>query len=883
MTYELRDGELRQLGAYTLDPESPRTLTTWLDSVVTVAPALIPTPESIRVELGRESIAFHRAMGRLTAAWSEVRKRPEAALKRDLWQSFLQHVYGTSVGADELFLQHTYLTIIAKALATRLLGAHPASAASLLSGEVFSDAGVTGAVESDFFDWPLLAEDGDDLTARILRLAERFQLKSVQADILKALYESLIDPEQRHDLGEYYTPDWLASWMCDQVLTSPLTQRVLDPACGSGTFLFHAVRRVLAAADANGMSNRDAIRLVAEKVVGVDVHPVAVLFARVTYLLAIGRDRLQERPPITVPVYLGDSLQWNTEAFLADREVLIEVPGGPVLSFPFSITRSPSLFDSIIDGMQRFAQEGANAGAFAAWLLGTSDLTPQDVAQLTSTYSELAALHAQNRDHIWGYVARNLSRPIWLSTTEQKADVVIGNPPWLSYRSMTASMQRRFRKESQARGVWTGGPHATTQDLSGYFFAKVVELYLRPGGRIAFVMPYATLISEGYSGFRTGRFGRLKNPALASVCFDSVWTFDERVQPLFPVPACVLFATDGDAGAVPKAVRAFKGRLPRRDASSSEALASLTAQEIIGDPSSRSAAGYADQFRQGAAFSPRMLTVVEPVTASWLGANPDLPIVRSRRSNLKKPPWINVPALEGPVEAQYLRRLYLGESIAPFRALRPAIAVVPWHADTRVLIDSSEALALGFLHVSRWLADAEAVWEKHQRSSLSLVQQLDYYGKLTTQLTSPSKKLVYASSGSQPAAALITDSSAVCDMSLYWAPLDDLDEGRYLLAILNSEIARTMVERRQARGQWGARHFAKLLAELPIPSFSRGDPLHMELAANAATAEQVAKEVPAEEGAYFVRVRERIRKALAADGVAQRMEALVQVVLGVDA
>ena len=29
--------------------------------------------------------------------------------------------------------------------------------------------------------------------------------------MLKALYESLIDPAQRHDLGESYTPDWLAA------------------------------------------------------------------------------------------------------------------------------------------------------------------------------------------------------------------------------------------------------------------------------------------------------------------------------------------------------------------------------------------------------------------------------------------------------------------------------------------------------------------------------------------------------------------------------------------------------------------------------------------------------------------------------------------------
>jgi cyclopropane fatty-acyl-phospholipid synthase-like methyltransferase len=70
-------------------------------------------------------------------------------------------------------------------------------------------------------------------------------------------------------------------------VTDPLRQRVLDPGCGSGTFLFHAVRRYLHAAAAAGTANADAILGAVSHVAGVDVHPVAVTFARVTYLLTI--------------------------------------------------------------------------------------------------------------------------------------------------------------------------------------------------------------------------------------------------------------------------------------------------------------------------------------------------------------------------------------------------------------------------------------------------------------------------------------------------------------------------------------------------------------------------------------------------------------------
>jgi len=71
------------------------------------------------------------------------------------------------------------------------------------------------------------------------RLA-RFDWSAVEQDVLKVLYENIIGAETRKRLGEYYTPDWLAHIMVTEAIATPLEQRVLDAACGSGTFLFHA-------------------------------------------------------------------------------------------------------------------------------------------------------------------------------------------------------------------------------------------------------------------------------------------------------------------------------------------------------------------------------------------------------------------------------------------------------------------------------------------------------------------------------------------------------------------------------------------------------------------------------------------------------------------
>ena len=799
-------------------------------------------------------------------------------------------MYGSAVGDDDLFFQHTYLTIVAKTMATRVVGAEMPAAADLLSGRPFQDAGIDGAVESDFFDWVLAGDGSADLIGRIARQVARFRLADVQTDVLKGLYESLIDPRQRHDLGEYYTPDWLAARICERVIDRPLEQRVLDPACGSGTFLFHAVRRFLAAADAEGLANRDALSRCCGQVLGIDVHPVAVLIARVTYLLGLGeRLRDPDRPRMSIPVYLGDSLQWNTRGFLAEREVLIEVPeGGPVLEFPFAVARDPALFDAVIKRMLALSEEEAPREALEAWLRREHGLDDHTVGVLTQTYSDLRDLRSKGQNHIWGFVARNLVRPVWLSQHSERADVIVGNPPWLAYGFMSDAIRKRFRAECQERGLWVGGRFAARQDLSAYFFARCVELYFKPNGVIAFVMPYGVMSRRQYERFLRGIFGRPRGRrhvgSVTFARFTEAWAFSDDVQNLFQVPSCVLFArlhAVGDSGKVlPASVERAVGILPKRDATPTEAEAALTwRQEPWPALPAREGATwspYHKLFREGATVRPRVLFVVQRVPAGPLGGNPAAPLVQSRRTRQEKAPWKNLAALRKPVESDFLRRLYLGESVAPFRVLAPLLAVIPWEEETKRLLDGDAAQRAGYPLLSRWLREAEGHWLEHRRRPVTLVEQLDHFGKLSGQLPGHALRVVYTTHGTLPAAGVIRDAAGVIEDTLYWFEPADVDEARYLSAILNSAGTRRRIEHLQSRGQWGARHVVKLLLELPIPRFASGNSLHRALAEAAQRAEEVAAGVPLREGEHFVRARGLIRKALAEDGISGRIDKLVE-------
>ena len=884
VSYELRDDGLRELGTYKTDTADPDGLLSWLGPAVAAGDDLEPEPEAVVRELGRQSLAWNRAVGDLRQAWAEVGVEPEPRLKRDLWAQRLELVYGQPVDRDDIFFQHTYLSVVAKTIAMHVLGLPTPDPADLLSGRPFEQAGVTGVVEADFFDWILAAPVGPDLVQRIARHVGRFRLGEVKADVLKGLYESLIDPEDRHDLGEYYTPDWLAARMCEEAIDRPLEQRVLDPACGSGAFLFHALRRLLAAADAEGLDTRTALQRCQDKVIGIDVHPVAVQIARVTYLLALGnRLRDPNRPELAIPVYLGDALQWNVRDFLADREVLIEVPDGPVLQFPYEVTRSPAQFDGVIRLMLRLSDRRQDTTNFLAALgQRLPDLDAASRSILGETYAHLHDLRVSGRNHIWGFVARNLVRPVWLSSDNQRVDVVIGNPPWLSYRYMSHATQRRFREESQRLGVWQGGNVATHQDLSAYFFARCCELYLKREARIAFVMPYAALSRRQFAGFRSGSFlvrQSLQNSVLAN--FTKAWAFDDDLQPLFPVPSCVLFAHGGQVGDLPSSVHRASGQLPRRDATPAEAKCRLSWRDMpwpaAGDDEASSP--YREKFRQGATLVPRFLCLVEHAPAGPLGAAADAPLVASRRSPQEKPPWKHLDSLSSNVERQFLRPVYLGESVAPFRLLSPPLGVIPWDPQFGLLDAASAGLA-GYSHVAAWMANAERVWNENRSSDrLSFAGQLDYYGKLTAQFPLSPLRVVYSKAGTLMVAAVVTDADALIDHKLYWADVQSLEEARYLIAVLTSETARRRVESLQSRGQWGPRDFDKVMWTLPIAEFDPANPIHTALATAGHHAEAIAAQVPLKENVYFTTARRQIRTALTGDGITGEIDSLVEKLL----
>jgi len=869
-------------------------LLTWLEGVLAVRTGVPPTPREIAARLGATSASYALDRAALAALYADHKALPTVQLKRQLWSRLLRSALGTQFpDTDDLFIEHTLLVNSAEIIAHLVLGLDVTDIqpATLLTGQRFSLAQIYGVVEQDFFDWVIEVPGGASLVKTMARRLARFDWTNVEHDVLKVLYQSVIGSETRKQLGEYYTPDWLADQVVATAVADPLNQRVVDPACGSGTFLFHAVRRYLAAAESHEVPLATALSNLTDRVLGIDLHPVAVSLARVTYLLAIGRDRLQNptRRPITVPVYLGDSIQWTQRADLfTDGHLLISTGTGnqifeDELRFPDHLLADAGWFDRLIDELATLATKPRAKGAIpsVSALYKRLAVAEKDQPAITENFKVLCRLHDEDRDHIWSYYIRNLVRPAWLSRAENRVDVLVGNPPWLSYRNMPADMQDAFHDMSEAMGLWHGKTVAPTHDLSGLFVARAAQQYLKSCGSFAFVMPNAALDRGYFKGFRSGKY---TDPAENTfVAFTGSWDL-RRLRPhFFPRGSAVLFGhrTAGSGHKLPAETERWTGRLPRTANTWAETEPYITRQPAklkISDDDSLAASPYNARFTEGTTITPRVLYFVESQPASPLGVGAGRRAVQSVRSSSEKAPWKSLPNMQGVVETEFVRPVLLGESILPYRVLRPREAVLPLHGSK--LMDSDDARLDEYPGLSEWWTKAEQTWNENRSSErLTLRERLDFRRGLTDQLPVAPLRVVYGASGMHVVAALIDTPNAVIEHSLYWGSVNSPAEGLYICAILNCPELTQLVRPFMSYGK-DERHIDKHLWKLPISVYDPTDEVHRRLSELGKLQAETVEALELDENGNFVTLRQRVREILTNHGSAEEISDIVTEMLG---
>lgn len=875
--YNLVEGSLQEVATITVGDGKPdlERLIFWLEGVLATIKGIKPTAPEIAARLGAGSSAYLLDRASLSTLYTLNRGLPSIQMKRTLWSRLLTSALGTQFeDTDDLFIEHTLLVNSAEIIAHAVLGlpVESLNPASLLSGDKFDESGIYGVVEADFFDWVLEVDRGEEFIRSLARRLGRFDWSTVDQDVLKVLYESVIGAETRKRLGEYYTPDWLAEAMVQETIAAPLEARVLDCACGSGTFLFHAIRKYIAAAEGSSLSLTELLDGITTHVIGMDLHPVAVTLARVTYLLAIGRDRLTDpsRGTIQVPVYLGDSVQWQEQQldlWTAGSLVIHTDDKAQLfaeqLRFPDTLLENAALFDQLVNELAAKASAKRPNGKVPSLSAVYQRLAiPADSRPIIdATFKTMCRLHDEGRDHIWAYYVRNLARPMWLARDTNRVDILIGNPPWLAYRHMTPEMQTVFRKMSEDRSLWAGAEVATHQDLSALFVVRAAELYLKKGGKLAMVMPNAAVDRGQYAGFRTGTYQNKDGKVFLQLEFQNTWDL-RRIRPhFFPRGASVVFGKRATTSAtMPDCTEVWTGRLTRSPQSWAHANSALTrknAQIQRVDRTSKSP--YEPFFTQGATSSPRFLFLVKEKNSTPLGLPAGKKAVVSSRSANEKAPWKDLDDVHGVIESEFVRPLVSGETLLPFRLLPSQKAVLPCSA--KELFTSDEQLDL-YPGLAAWWRQANRIWMRHRSSErLTLVERLDYQSTLRKQLPIPVLRVVYNASGMHLCASALTDRRAVVAKSLYWATVSTRDEADYLCSVLNSPATTEFARPFMSYGK-DERHFDKHIWQLPIPKYDANNKIHAKLVSLGKKAEALSAAFTVDVDLHFAATRRHIREQL---------------------
>ena len=455
--------------------QAPR-LREYLHGIIS-APAndVSPTAENLERLFGSKSDAFHASNLLLQEAYKAHRDDPTVAVKRRLWQDLLQVALGkdAATGGDEsdwLFIRHTYITsLIAVIMQQQLLGdvARHASERpdALLKGHILAEqSDLHGVIDADLFTWPTEVEETAYLR-EIARVAEQFDWTQNAKEVAPTLYQNVITQEERKRLGEYYTPRWLAREITETVVDDPLNQRVLDPSCGSGTFIETVVERILS--HAGELSPTETLRKLQENVVGIDIHPVAVQLAKATWVMAAADTIRAARAEgtgtgaVSAPIYLGDSMQlrYDTGTLSASQSIELEtretLPGHTgeiIFSIPKELARQQADMDRLISEIATAIDQGRDAEHIAD-NYPISDGCRQGIRAVATLMRDL---HAADRNHVWAYYIRNMIRPAVIA--EEKVDRIIGNPPWLTYGQSADIIRTELREMSEKRyQIWAGG------------------------------------------------------------------------------------------------------------------------------------------------------------------------------------------------------------------------------------------------------------------------------------------------------------------------------------------------------------------------------------------------------------------------------------------
>lgn len=386
-------------------------------------------------------------------------------------------------------------------------------------GYSYTSMGIRNFLEGDFFSWYAdsrqWSEDFWSNIKEIITTLDEYSSFSLNVkynpvDVFKDLYMSIIPQSIRHSMGEYFTPEWLADGVITEALRTISNKEwsAIDPCCGSGIFIIALIKKVVGDININELSEnekKELLQSILDRIHGIDINPLSVLSARVSYYIAI--HQFGDVEDIEIPIFLGDSAIVPISKTIDGIDCYYysinnNKYGALEVLLPKSFVDKPDFGKAMSDLQALVKAESSNVlyskiiEDFSEKQKGSETLM-KSIHQLSE---DLVKLHKNKWDGIWIRITTNFMMIARL----HKHDLIVGNPPWVKWEHLPAAYTRKIKEFCDIRHIFCNdGMYGGAQlNICALISNVSATNWLKENGVLAFLMPDSLMSQNSYEEFR---------------------------------------------------------------------------------------------------------------------------------------------------------------------------------------------------------------------------------------------------------------------------------------------------------------------------------------------------------------------------------------------
>jgi Eco57I restriction-modification methylase len=304
---------------------------------------------------------------------------------------------------------------------------------------------------------------------------KRYCFANIRNEIFGFIYENYLKQLYNENLGQYFTAPEVVDFMLEEIgytgkelieNTNKNKISIIDPSCGSGTFLYSAVRNLIEALPTENKQNAENLeKLITENIFGIDIAEFPLYLAEMAIIMRM------------LPLILNEDY---TNPL--DKKIKVFKTKDSVAEFLDTSIKSTIY--------EKKKQENKNKGQ-----LDFIDFGSLSFKSFIRDEDDLKELKQSLENHQELHLNRH------------RFDYVIGNPPYISYKECTQQkiLSFQFMKEGKIKlsDIYGVNLHsipeyskkyAPNPNLYAFFIALALGL-LKDGGQLAYIIPQTLLVA----------------------------------------------------------------------------------------------------------------------------------------------------------------------------------------------------------------------------------------------------------------------------------------------------------------------------------------------------------------------------------------------------